>query len=207
MVNTGSPGSSPSTTLMDVPSSLTITPCRARGRASHWYFADAAVVMGLGLPDTHLFLKWALLEVKARGVGVGADEAHARSERLLALARHEDGLAPIGTKHEILLEIFGKSGNLQCFNHEIHGFAFGFRMGEEIHAAGWPARPSVLGLPHRRSVSSHFWCRNRIRCSCMLSFMVWSVVIWFSFSLLFVREPEALPCETCVLAGRYCAHA
>ena len=35
MVNTGSPGSSPSTTLMDVPSSLMITPCRARGRASH----------------------------------------------------------------------------------------------------------------------------------------------------------------------------
>ena len=92
--------------------------------------------MGLGLPDTHLFLKWALFEVKARGVGVGADEAHARSERLLALARHEDGLAPIGAEHEIRLEIFGKSGGLQCFNHEIHGFAFGFRMGEEIHVAG-----------------------------------------------------------------------
>ena len=99
-------------------------------------FADAAVVVGLGLPDAHLFLKRALLEVKARGVGMGADEAHARSERLLALARHEDGLAPIGAEHEILCEIFGKAGTLQRFNHEIHGFAFGFRMGEEIHVAG-----------------------------------------------------------------------
>ena len=88
-----------------------------------------------------------LLEVEAGAVGVGADEADAFGKRLAASAGHEDGLAVQCLPALAGAEAFRVSGVFQTGDHAVHGFAFGFAVGNEADVVVGQRRhgPAVFG--------------------------------------------------------------
>ena len=106
---------------------------QGQGPGQPLVFADAAVVVGLGLGHAGLFQQRALLEVQAGAVGMGGDEVHALLQRDLALAGGEDGLAAQVAEHGVLFEVIAEAGFLQALLHIGHGLALGLALADEIH--------------------------------------------------------------------------
>jgi len=118
---------------------------QGQGPGQPLVLADAAVVVGFELGDGAVLIERVLLEVEARGVAVGADQAKALAQGLFPPAGHKHGLALHDAKNrvggEFAIRTFGETGLGQGPADVVDGFAFGLTGGEEGDVA-------VGELPH-----------------------------------------------------------
>ena len=89
--------------------------------------------MGLGQCDIQILVERTLLEIKARAVGVGTDEAESFAQRTFALTGQETGLVAIEAVGLGCLEVIHEPGFFHFRPHVIHDQSFGLAFAEKRH--------------------------------------------------------------------------